>query len=290
MGSPIGTTSTSPDATQTPPLPGSEPVRSLAQIHEPVVRQAIEAALERPETLGFLLCGSRANGWGAPDADYDGFLYVTREHYRGLDVGATQIRIFAEGETPRRMIGDISVFSDEIFEEQLRSPLDIDHWPYVDSVVLFDRTGAMEAWRRRLAAFPDAEFRERAIDKLLLLVIAYHYATMDDVRGFPADRQLNLMRGALAGAHLWFTLQRRWAPPFKWWTREIERLAIRPDTRSVLEGAILNPSIETLTHLRDHLKTEMRYAGIPEVDDLLSEFFKSFLPERRPAVYRNSYL
>ena len=265
-------------------------MRTLEQIHEPAVRRAIESMLERPETLGFLLCGSRANGWGAPDADYDGFLYVTRERYRSLGLDETQIRLFAEGETPRRMIGDISVFSEEIFEEQLRSPLDIDHWPYVDSVVLFDPGGATEEWRRRLAAFPDDEFRDRAIDKLLQLVIAYHYATMDDVRGFPADRQLNLMRGALAGANLWFTLQRRWAPPFKWWTREVERLGIRPDTRAVLEGAILNPSIETLTHLRDHLKTEMRHAGIREVDDLLAEFFKSFLPERRPAVYRNSYL
>lgn len=265
-------------------------MRRLAQIHEPTVREAIESMLARPDTLGFLVCGSRANGWGAADADYDGFLHVTNERYRGLTAGETQIRIFAQGETPRRMIGDISVFSDEVFEEQLRSPLDIDHWPYVDSAVLYDRTGATEEWRRRLAAFPEVDFKERAIDKMLTLVIAYHYATMDDVRGFPADRQLNLMRGALAGANLWFTLQRRWAPPFKWWTREIERLGIRPDSRAVLEGAILNPSIETLTHLRDHLKTEMRYAGIPEVDDLLTEFFKSFQPERRPAVYRNSYL
>jgi hypothetical protein len=90
--------------------------------------------------------------------------------------------------------------------------------------------------------------------------------------------------------HLWFTLKGRWAPPFKWWTREVERLEIRPDTRAVLEGAILNPSIEMLTHVRDHMKSEMRHAGITEVDDLLRAFFTTFLPERRPAVYRNSYL
>ena len=58
----------------------------------------------------------------------------------------------------------------------------------------------------------------------------------------------------------------------------------------MLEGAILNPTIEMLTHVRDHLKSEMRYAGITEVDDLLRTFFTTFLPERRPAVYRNSYL
>jgi len=133
-------------------------------------------------------------------------------------------------------------------------------------------------------------WRDRAVHKYIQLVIAYHDATANDVRGIAVDRQLNLHRAALAGAHLWFTLRRRWAPPFKWWTREVERLEIRPDTRAVLEGSILNPTIEILTHLRDHMKIEMRHAGIAEVDDLLRAFFTTFLPEQRDAVYRNSYL
>lgn len=188
------------------------------------------------------------------------------------------------------MVADVSAFSDEALEEQLHSPLDIDHWPYMDAVVLADPTGRLSDWARQIAAFPEEGFRERAMHKFLQLVIAYHYATMDDVRGYAADRQLNLHRAALAGVHLWFTLRRRWAPPFKWWTREVERLEIRPDSRAVLEAAIMNPTLETLTHLRDHLKTEARYAGVPEVDDVLREFFKSLLPENRAAVYRNSYL
>jgi hypothetical protein len=268
----------------------ARPIRSIEDVQEPAVRGAVEDLIARHETLGFLFCGSRATGWASPDGDYDGFVYVTREHYRSLDVDATQIRMFAENETPKRMIGDFSLFSDEVFEEQLRSPLDIDHWPYVDAVIVSDKTGALAEWTRRLAAFPEAELRERATQKYLQLVIDFHYATIADVRGFQVDRQLNLSRAALAAVHLWFTLRGRWAPPFKWWTREVERLDIRPDTRAVLEGAILNPSIEMLTHVRDHMKSEMRHAGITEVDDLLRTFFTTFLPERRPAVYRNSYL
>ena len=274
----------------TAPRVATRPIRSLEEVHEPAVRAAIDAILARPETLGFLFCGSRAIGWADPDGDYDAFVHVTREHYRSLDVDATQIRIFAEGEIPKRMIGDFSVFSDEVFEEQLRSPLDIDHWPYVDAVIVSDRTGALTEWARTLAAFPEAGRRERAVQKYLQLAIDFHYATIADVRGFEVDRQLNLHRAALAAVHLWFTLRGRWAPPFKWWTREVERLDIRPDTRAVLEGAILNPSIEMLTHVRDHMKSEMRHAGITEVDDLLRAFFTTFLPEHRPAVYRNTYL
>jgi hypothetical protein len=274
----------------TAPRVALRPIRSLEEVHEPAVRAAIDAILARPETLGFLFCGSRATGWADPEGDYDAFVHVTREHYRSLDVDGTQIRIFAEGEVPKRMIGDFSVFSDEVFEEQLRSPLDIDHWPYVDAVIVSDRTGALAEWARTLAAFPEAGRRERAVQKYLQLAIDFHYATIADVRGFEVDRQLNLHRAALAAVHLWFTLRGRWAPPFKWWTREVERLDIRPDTRAVLEGAILNPSIEMLTHVRDHMKSEMRHAGITEADDLLRAFFATFLPERRPAVYRNTYL
>jgi hypothetical protein len=274
----------------TPTRAMSPPIRSIDEVHEPAVREAIESLIARPETLGFLFCGSRATGWAAPDGDYDAFVYVTREHYRSLDVDQTQIRIFAEGETPKRMIGDFSLFSEEVFEEQLRSPLDIDHWPYVDAVVVSDKTGALAEWTRRLAAFPMDQLRERALQKYLQLVIDFHYATIADVRGFDVDRQLNLNRGALAAVHLWFTLRGHWAPPLKWWTREVERLEIRPDTRAVLEGAILNPSIEMLTHCRDHMKSEMRHAGITEIDDLLRFFFTTFLPENRASVYRNTYL
>jgi hypothetical protein len=262
----------------------------LEDVHEPAARAWIEDAVRRPEILGFLLCGSRVMGWAEPDGDYDGFVYVTEAHYRSFEIGGTEVRIMAEGETPKRLIGDFSLFSDSVLEEQLRSPLDIDHWPYVDAVVIHDTAGASEIWRRKLAAFPDELLHERAMYKYLQLAIAYHYATMDDVRGYAVDRQLNLYRAALAGVHLWFTLQRRWSPPFKWWTREVERLEIRPDSRAVLEGAVLNPTIETLTHLRDHLKTEMKYAGIAGVDDITRAFFATLHPENRPAVYRNSYL
>jgi hypothetical protein len=92
---------------------------------------------------------------------------------------------------------------------------------------------------------------------------------------------------------LWFTLQRRWAPPYKWLTPEIERLEMRPDTRGILEGALVNPTMDTLTHLRDHLKTEMRYAGIAEATSrelLLEAFAATFLPERAAGVYRSLFL
>src|SRR5262249_19782419 len=191
--------------------------------------------------------------FATPEADYDGFAYVTREHYRSLDVVATQVLIYAdEGDGPKRVIGDFSLFSDDVLTEALRSPLDIDHWPWVDAVIVADRDGALAGWRERLAAFPAADRRERAIHRYIQLVIALHYAISDDVRGFEVDRQINLHRAALAAVHLWFTLRGRWAPPLKWLTREIERLAIRPDTRATLAAAVLNPSIEMLTHAPDH--------------------------------------
>jgi hypothetical protein len=268
---------------------GTRPVRSLDEIDEPAVRDALREHLADEATLGILLCGSRVLGWADRDGDYDALILVTAERFRTIPPEQTLLRIFAE-ETPRRMIGDFSIFTNETLEESLRSPLDIDHWPYVDAVVLADRTGMLEERRRRLARFPEEGWRDRALQRYLTLLIAVHYAIVDDVRGFPPDRQMNLFRAGLAGIHLWFTLQRRWAPPLKWWTREVERLAIRPDSRAALEAAVLNPTIDTATHLREHMKTEMRHAGFAEVDDIVPAFARTFLPERRAAVYRDSYL
>ena len=265
-------------------------VRTLEEIHEPSARAFLEEEQGRPDTLGLILCGSRAIGWAAPDGDYDAFILVTPERFRSLDVADTMVHLYAADETPKRLIGDFTYYTEEAFESALASPLDIDHWAYVDAVVLADKTGRLEDWRRRLAAFPEDSWRERAVNKYLQLAVAASSATIDDVRGFDVDRQLNLFRAAIAGVHLWFTIRKRWAPSFKWWTREIERLQIRPDTRAVLEGAILNPSIDTVTHLREHMKTELRHAGVTEVDDVLRAFFATFLPENRDAVYRHSYL
>jgi hypothetical protein len=265
-------------------------VRSLAAITEPAVRAYLETALARPETLGLILIGSRALGWAEATGDFDVLIVVTPERAQTLTPEKAQVILYADGDFPKQKTGDFSYISERVLEAHLRSPLDIDHWPYQDAAVLGDRTGRLADWRARLAALPDGERRERAVQKYLQLAIALNHATADDVRGFGIDRQMNLFRGVLAGLHLWFALQGRWAPPFKWWTREVNRLEMRPDTRGILESAILNPSIETLIPVRDHLKSEMRAAGIAEVDDLAGAFLERLRPERREDQYRHTYL
>ena len=269
------------------------PARSIAEVHEPRARAWLEAESARPDTLGILLVGSRATGWGAADSDYDAFVYVAPGRYRATEARDTLVWLEAEGEFPARVVGDFSIFSPEHLDLHERSPLDIDHWPYQDAILLFDRTGSLEDRRLRIAAFPEVGWKERAIDKYLILAGAYSCAMKSDLTGLDAQRQLNIFRGVLAGVSLWFTLQRRWAPPYKWLVPEIERLAMRPDTRGVVEGALLNPSMDTLTHLRDHLKSEMKYAGIAEMasrETLLEAFAATFHPERAPGVYRSLYL
>jgi predicted nucleotidyltransferase len=274
----------------TAPDARTRPVRALEEIDEPDVRAALDEYLAHPETIGVLLCGSRVLGWADHDGDYDAFVVVSQERYRSIPPESTLVRLYADGETPRRMIGDFSIFSEEVLEESLRSPLDIDHWPYRDAVVIGDPKGTLEAWRRRLAAYPEERWQERAMNRYIQMAVAVSHATSDDVRGFLPDRQINLARAGLAGIHLWFAIRKCWSPPLKWWTREVERMEIRPDTRAILEGAVLNPSVETVTHLREHMKTELRHAGVTDVEDVIGAFARSFLPERRAGVYRDSYL
>jgi hypothetical protein len=70
----------------------------------------------------------------------------------------------------------------------------------------------------------------------------------------------------------------------------VERLDIRPDTRAVLEGAVVNPTIDTATHLREHFKTALRHAGVSEIEDPMKTFARMLQPERRAALYRDSHL
>jgi hypothetical protein len=254
------------------------------------VRAYLEEAAARPQTLGILLVGSRATGWAEPDADTDAFIVLTPEARRALPPERAQVLLTAEGDYPRRVIGDFTYVAETWFEEQIDSPQDIDHWPYVDAVVLADRTGRLGDWCRRLAELPESQRKERAIQKYIQLQVAFHHATAGDVRGLDVDRQVNLFRAVLAGIHLWFTLQGRWSPPLKCWTREIERLEMRPDTRGILEGAIRNPAIETATLLRDHLRTEMRHRGIAEVDEFVRTFIERLTPAYREARLRHTYL
>ncbi len=265
-------------------------VRSIAEVHEPLARTWLEEQVARPETMGVLLCGSRATGWALPNGDYDALVFLEPAAYRTLAPEETLIYLHAPDEVPRRVVGDFSLMSEEHLAVHLASPLDIDHWAYLDAIVLFDRRGDLEDWRRRIAAFPEEGWRDRVFQKYFQILVAISYATKSDVAGREAERQINLQRGALAAINLWFALRRRWAPPLKWWTREIERLEIRPDTRAVLEGAALAPTIEMLTHVRDHMKSELRHAGITEVDAVLPAFAASFHPERQAAVYRSQYL
>jgi hypothetical protein len=227
--------------------------RTIEEVREPVARAWLEETAAHPDTLGILLVGSRATGWGAPDADYDAFVYVTPERYRAIHVRDTLVWLETNGDGTKRLVGDFSIFSPEHLDVHEQSPLDIDHGPSLDAVLLLDRTGQLEERRRRIAAFPEAGWKERAIDKYLTVVASYSYAMKSDLAGLDAQRNLNIFRAVIAGVSLWFTLQRRWAPPYKWLTPEIERLEMRPDTRGILEGALVNPTMDTLTHLRDHL-------------------------------------
>ena len=95
-------------------------------------------------------------GWADPDGDYDAIVLVTAERFRSTPPEATLVWLYAEGDAPRRLIGDFSIVSDETLEEALRSAR---HRPlaFVDAAVIADRTGTLVQRCRALAAFPEED-------------------------------------------------------------------------------------------------------------------------------------
>jgi hypothetical protein len=51
---------------------------------------------------------------------------------------------FDESVEPRKPVIDFSPVSDSWFRQQMDTPLDIDHSPYAEGVVIHDRSGKLE--------------------------------------------------------------------------------------------------------------------------------------------------
>jgi hypothetical protein len=118
----------------------------------------------------------------------------------------------------------------------------------VDAVIVADRDGALAGWRERLAAFPEVTRRERAMHRYVQLVHSLHYAISDDVRGFEMDRQINCTGPRSRALHLVHPPEPLGSPAQVAHTRD--RASGDPARHARRSGgAVLNPSIEMLTHV-----------------------------------------
>lgn len=267
-----------------------EIVHNIDEIDDPIVRERLEGLIEEPHVMGIMLWGSRATGFGAPDTDWDALVYVTDKYYTNLKLKDTLWLEYDESVEPKRLVIDFSPVSDAWFKQQMESPLDIDHSAYAEGVVIYDSSGNLEEWRQRLARYPEEEHLDRLKNKYALMIGSLGAAHVDDKRGFSHDSKLNLYRAIVAAANLWFTIQKSWTPPLKWFTHHAKKMGISEETLKIFCDALESPNLESVLTLFRHLKATILEQGYEFPNDPMTAFLETIHVNGRPAQIRHSYI
>ncbi|MFX1559789.1 MAG: DUF4037 domain-containing protein [Promethearchaeota archaeon] len=264
--------------------------KSIEEIDDKIARERLEELVKEPYVLGVMLWGSRATGFGTPTADWDALIYVTEDYYNNLELKDTIWLEFDKSVEPRRLAIDYSPVADSWFRQQVDSPLDIDHSPYAEGVVIYDPSGKLEEWRQKLARYPEEEHVDRLKNKFALAVGAFGAGRVDDERGFIHDSRLNLYRSIVAAANLWFTIKKSWTPPLKWWTPHAKKQGMTDETYSLFCAALDNPSVETVGAVLKHLREMIVAEGYEFPNDFITAFLETIHVDGRPGQIRHSYM
>ena len=265
-------------------------VHNIEEIDDPKARERLDALIRESHVKGVMLWGSRATGYGAPDTDWDALIYVTDEYYQSLEIKDTIWLEYDESVEPKKLVIDFSPISDAWFRQQLESPLDIDHSPYVEGVVIYDPTGKLEEWRQKLARYPEEEHLDRLKNKFFLVGGSIGNAFVNQKRGQTHDMKVNLYRGIIAAINLWFTIKRSWTPPLKWWSRHVKNLGMDDETYDMFCKALEDPTMDTIRPVYVRLRDMILEEGYEFPNDPITTFLETIHTDGRPAQIRHSYL
>ncbi len=148
----------------------------------------------------------------------------------------------------------------------------------------------MEEWRQKLARYPEEEHLDRLKNKYVTLLGALYYADINNQRGFTYDSKLNAFRTVVAAANLWFSMQKQWTPPLKWWTPHVKSMGMSDETYKLFCNALDDPKIEILLELFKKLKQEILDQGFEFPNDTMSTFLETIHVKGRPAQIRHTYI
>jgi hypothetical protein len=141
-----------------------------------------------------------------------------------------------------------------------------------------------------LARYPEEEHLDRLKNKYVTLLGALYYADINNQRGFTYDSKLNAFRTVVAAANLWFSMQKQWTPPLKWWTPHVKSMGMFDETYKIFCKALDDPKIETLLELFKKLKQELLDLGFEFPNDTMSTFLETIHVKGRPAQIRHTYI
>src|SRR5437773_4173394 len=107
----------------------------------PATGERVAEWAAQEDVLGVILVGSRSRGHSDELSDDDLEVILTYEAFSRLAPNeCIDLLVTGEG-AERKLIYDAQYTTLEDLRRKAGSPLDLDHWPYEQAVVLFDRYG-----------------------------------------------------------------------------------------------------------------------------------------------------
>jgi len=226
-------------------------------------RERVEQWAEDPNVLGILLVGSKSRGHG-DDLSDDDLEVVLTDEAAALIRPADCSDVLIEGEgTARHIIYDAQYLGLGALMAKEASTLDLDHWPYERSPILFDRNGTLAVLVPKLAAMP-ADFRhKRLLHSTIDAWVPPYRIGKCLKRGQTAAARLLAARGARALCRLVFALEWRWVPLDHWLQKDMATLkdlaGVVPKIIEALETGGAKPLQDGLAALEEQLLAE----GVP---------------------------
>ncbi|MEO8284883.1 MAG: DUF4037 domain-containing protein [Chloroflexota bacterium] len=191
----------------------------------PETKQRVAEWAESQDVLGVLLVGSRSHNHADEFSDDDLEVILTDKSAAAL-TPTDCLDVLITGEGPqRKIIYDAQYMGWSGLVGKLNSTADLDHWPYEQAKVLFDRTGELSDLVPRLAIIRP-EFRAARLRHATIDAWTPPYRAAKSIkRGHEAAARLLVARGARALARLVFALEWRWVPLDHWLEAELKTLS-----------------------------------------------------------------
>ena len=233
-----------------------------------------------PDVLGVLLVGSRSRGHSDELSDDDLEVVLTDQAAARLNPTECSDTLIEGAGAGRRLIYDAEYLGIGALKAKETSYLDLDHWPYERSPILFDRTGELAELVPRLGAM-SADFRaKRLLHATIDAWIPPYRVGKCLKRGQVASAHLLVARGARALARLLFALEWRWVPLDHWLQPELATLEdpawAAPLLVHALETCEARPLQDALAALEEALRAE----SVPDAKERGDLFLELIHPSR----------
>lgn len=234
----------------------------------------------QPEVMGVLLVGSKSRGHSDELSDDDLEVLLTDEAFALRTAAGCSELLFEGPDETGKLIYDIQYTPFTYLQSKLASPLDLDHWPYEQAKILFDRDGHVAPTVAALGRM-DAEFRHiRLLYATLNTSIAIGRAAKTLQRGNEGAVRLIVARGARALSNLLFSLEWRWTPLDHWLENELRALDDPTHAGALLIEALKSSQPELLREALNRLEDQLASEGVPRPQGRRTLFFELIHPSR----------